>query len=151
MDTESLKKETMQEAKEIIRSPEAAFEAVKKLTGLVIGLSIASTSFTFAMRFVLEGDTPMIFGSLALFWGGYLFAHYAATGKVIHQKGKGKKLPGDRLKAVLAVGGIVLILAGLTFFPVPVIRGEIARASLALLVSASGYVLAHYGFTGSLL
>ncbi|MDY6769762.1 MAG: hypothetical protein SVU88_02195 [Candidatus Nanohaloarchaea archaeon] len=135
----------------VLNDPEAVFTAVKTLTGLGIGLSIASVSFAFAMVFIRQGRTLLLFAALALFWSGYLFAHYTATGQLIHQHGSGRALPRDRYRAASAVLGVLLLLAGLTAVPLPAVKGDILNTSLAALAAAAGYVLAHYGLTDSLL
>lgn len=132
----------------IVTDPDAAFAAVKQVTGVGIGLSIASVSFALATVYVQRTAIAPLFAALALFWSGYLFAHYAATGKLIHQGGEGTALPADRRRAVLAVGGVLLLLAGLTALPLPAARGNIAATSLTALTAGVGYVVAHYGFTG---
>ncbi|MDY6766283.1 MAG: hypothetical protein SVW77_02850 [Candidatus Nanohaloarchaea archaeon] len=132
----------------VLTEPETAFDTVKKLTGLGIGMSVASVSFALATTFVQRGNATMMFVSLALFWSGYLFAHYTATGKIIHQGGSGRKIPESRVRAVLAVAGILLLLASITAIPLPAVQGDAVHTALAGLTAGLGYVMAHYGFTG---
>ncbi|MFB6294923.1 MAG: hypothetical protein ABEI97_04135 [Candidatus Nanohaloarchaea archaeon] len=133
---------------QVVTDPDAAFDLVTTVTGVGIGLSISSVSFALTAVFLQRGSTTLVFPALALFWAGYLFAHYAATGKVIHQGGGGTTLPSDRSKAVMAVAGVLMLLVGITTFPLPAARGDIPLASLTVLVAGVGYVVAHYGFTG---
>ncbi len=135
----------------VMTDPDTAFTLVKQVTGIGIGISISSVSFSLTVIFVQQGRTAPVFVALALFWGGYLLAHYTATGKVIHQAGSHTALPTDRRKAVLAVLGVTLLLAGITAVPLPAASGDIATTSAAVLVAATGYLMAHYGFTGDLL
>ncbi|MDY6766452.1 MAG: hypothetical protein SVW77_03725 [Candidatus Nanohaloarchaea archaeon] len=128
--------------------PDAVFAAVKQGTGVVIGLAVASVSLALATVYVRQSAAAPLFASLALFWSGYLFAHYAASGKIIHQTGEGTKLPDSRRSAVLAVAGVLLLLAGVTAAPLPAARGDIPLTSFTVLIAAFGYVMAHYGFTG---
>lgn len=133
---------------EFLKDPERSFELVKKLTGLSIGLSVASVSFSMTVTFVHQGDFMMVFASLALFWSGYVFAHYTSTGTLIHQSGEGDTIPEGRIQAFMAFAGILLILAGMSAVPYPAVRGDVLGTSVAALVTALGYVSAHYGFTG---
>ncbi len=151
MDVEKRWEEANQHLAAFLGDPDRVYDAAKMVLGVVTGLSVAGVSFGLAMVAVYRGSTVSVFGALALFWSGYLFAHYAATGKVIHQRGEGKVLPKSRFRAVAAVVGVLLLLAGLTGLPFPAVRGDMAGASLTGLTAAFGFLIAHYGFTGDLL
>ncbi|MDY6768949.1 MAG: hypothetical protein SVW02_02470 [Candidatus Nanohaloarchaea archaeon] len=151
MEVQEKWREANREAADTLNDPEQAFSWIKRLSGLAIGLSVSSVSFAFAVTYVQQGSTVLVFAALALFWSGYLFAHYTATGKLIHQGGSGEKLPGTRFRDALAVIGILLILSGITVMPYPVVEGDLVKMSLAGLTAGVGYVIAHYGFTGDLM
>lgn len=151
MDLKETWRELNQRLAAFLDDPDQVYETAKRLTGAVIGLSVAGVSFALAMVSVYRGDTLAVFAALALFWSGYLFAHYTATGKFIHQPGGGRVLPENRVAGGIAVIGVLLLLAGLTALPFPAVRGDLMGASLAGLTAALGFLLSHYGFTGDLL
>lgn len=101
----------------------------------------------FAARFALQDAFLHVFGSVALCWSGYLFAHYTATGTFVHGPGRGKKQPSDTAEAAAAVAGVFLVLAGLTLLPFALIHGNVVTASASTFTAFLGYILSHYGLT----
>lgn len=151
MDIKERWREMNRATAETLDDPEYVFTVARKGLGLLVGLSVASVSFGFGIIFLRQGRTGLVFASALLFWSGYLFAHYTTTGKLIHQRGEGGELPRERSRELLALTGILLVLAGITALPFPVVEGDTVMASLAAATAGIGYIMAHLGLTGSLM
>lgn len=135
----------------IMEDPEEAFQAVRKATGIAIGLTIAGAATSLGLFHVNRGGRVEVFLAAALFWIGYLFAHYTATGKLIHQRSAGGSHSLGRRDRYLTGIGILLALTGATMMPLAVARGDIPGTAVAVIVGGIGYILAHYGLTGTLM
>ncbi|MFB6167101.1 MAG: hypothetical protein ABEJ62_02465 [Candidatus Nanohaloarchaea archaeon] len=135
----------------VLKDPEEAWNAVKKITGVSIGVSIASVSLSFTVHYVRYGRPMQVFLASLLFWVGYLFAHYSATGKLLHQVQEGQILSGSRRENLAAIFGVLLLLVGTTGIPFAASQGRIFYTTLSALVAALGYLLAHRGLTGQLM
>lgn len=134
-----------------MEDPDEAFHVVRKLTGIAIGLTIAGTAGSLGLFYVQQGARIEVYLSAALFWLGYLFAHYTATGMLIHQRSAGESLDLDRRERYLTATGILLALIGATWMPLAAGQGDVGTTTLAIIVGGGGYVMVHYGLTGTLL
>lgn len=140
-----------EEARLIVEDPDEAFRVVRKLTGIAIGLTIAGTAGSLGLFYVRQGARTEVYLSTALFWLGYLFAHYTATGTLIHQRSSGGSLDLDRRERYLTAVGVLLALVGATWMPLAAAQGDVGTTTLAIIVGGGGYVMAHYGLTGTLM
>lgn len=131
--------------------PDLVLEYVRRGVGVTIGLAIASAAVSFGLFYVLAGETLEVFIAAFLFWAGYLFAHYEATGLLIHQGGDGGAFPLDDREKLFTGIGAILLLVGATGLPLAASRGDILATNLAVFLAGLGYITAHYGLTGEAL
>ncbi len=128
--------------------PDRVLEYTRRGIGVAIGLSIASAAVSFGIYYVLRGETLRVYLAAFLFWIGYLFAHYEATGLLLHQGGgDGDLFPMDSMEKLLSTAGIILILVGGTGLPLSVARNDILATNVAVFIAGIGYLIAHYGLT----
>ncbi|MFB6077040.1 MAG: hypothetical protein ABEK12_02835 [Candidatus Nanohaloarchaea archaeon] len=139
------------EFERLLDDPEAAFQAVKRGLGVAIGLSVAAVGIALGLFAVLQGETMEVFTTALLFWTGYLFAHYAATGRIIHPVGGEPGQQTNRRERVFIVIGALMALVGATVIPLTVARGSIVETYFAAVTVLAGYLLTHYGLTDALL
>ncbi len=109
----------------------------RQALGLVVGGTIVTVSSSFALYYVDREDPVRVFIAVLLAWTGYLFTHYVVTGKVVHQASTDT--------------GACLIFAGLAIAAIAVGAGDLVTGSVALVLAAAGYVIAHYELTSTLL
>lgn len=139
------------EAALILDDPDEAFRVVRKLTGITIGLTIAGAAGSLGLFYVQQGARLEVYLAAALFWLGYLFAHYTATGTLIHQRSAGGMLELDRRERALTATGILLALVGATWMVLAAAQGDTLTTAAALIIGGAGYVMAHYGLTETLM
>lgn len=117
----------------------------------IMGASIVSVSVSFGIHYVQQ-DMPLhAFVAALLTWGGYLTAHYALTGKLLHLPHDGgiNRLPPRRIAGALLGTAIMTISFSAAF--ILVTRGKFFIASIGVAVAFLAYILVHYETTGTLL
>ncbi len=135
----------------LIQDPEAIFNLVKRFTGVMTGFILIAVAISFGMHYVREEDVIRVFISVMIGWSGYLFSHYMATGKFIHQRQHQHLLPSDPKKILGGIYGILMIAAGIAIWAVSINQNDLIAMILGMYLSLLGYLIAHYDFTGDLL
>lgn len=139
------------EGRGILNNEEATFQMVNRFMGVLTGFTVIAVAMSFGVYFVKQTDVLRVFISATLGWGGYLFAHYSATGKFIHQKQRQHTLPSDWKKVVGGCYGILNIAAGMAIWAVSLNIENITAMILGSFLFLLGYLIAHYEFTGDML
>lgn len=135
----------------VLQEPDVLFAMVKRAIGLVIGISVVAVSMSFGMFYVQHERFLEVFISATLGWSGYLFAHYSATGKFIHQQQDQHLFPSSTRKILGGIAGILVLTAGITIWAISLQQGDRITGLLGSGVFLAGYIIAHYEFTGDLL
>lgn len=136
---------------EALQDPDTMFDIVKKSAGLIVGLSVVAVAVSFGFYYVQREHTLNVFISSTLGWAGYLFAHYSATGKFIHQKQSQHLLPKSTRNILGGIFGILILTAGLSIWALALQQSDILTTILGAMIFLAGYTIAHYEFTGDIL
>jgi hypothetical protein len=148
----SEKEPTQWEAQQpLLQDSEALFNLVKKFTGVMTGFAVIAVSISFGLYYARQEDVIRVLVAATLGWSGYLFAHYMATGKFIHQQQDQRILPNDLRSIVGGIYGILMITAGIAIWAVSFRQQAFITMILGLFLALLGYLIAHYKFTGDIL
>lgn len=126
-------------------------QTARKLTGLIIGITVFAAATAFSLYYIQQDAPVRVFLAAIMAWGAYLLAHYAVSGRLVHQPAEHHTVPTDRKRLVAAIIGFLLLVAGLTAGFTAVGQSELLLATIAFIVAFTGYVITHYGITGTLL
>lgn len=138
-------------ARSVLLDTEATFRLVNKLMGVLTGFALIAVAMSFGMYYVKQEDVIRVFISTTLGWAGYLFAHYSATGKFIHQGKHQHTLPSDWKKILGGTYGILQITAGIAIWVIALSQEDLLTMILGSFVALLGYLIAHQEFTGDVL
>ncbi len=130
---------------------ETLFDIARRTAGLIIGMSVVAVAMSFGMFYVQQERFLEVFISATLGWSGYLAAHYAATGKFIHQRQEQHVLPQSSRKILGGISGVLILTAGIAIWAISLQQGDRLTSVLGALIFLAGYTIAHYEFTGDLL
>lgn len=136
---------------ETLEDPEKTFQQVKKAVGVFTGISVAAVSASFGMYYVQHNDVLRVFLSAMLGWSGYLGAHYAATGKFIHQKSEQHLIPKSKRNIFGGILGIIIVTGGITVWAISMGQADALFGVVGAYLFLIGYLIAHYEFCGEIL
>jgi hypothetical protein len=122
---------------------------------------MAATSIGLSSGFIWasEGKAVLVVIAAAAAWFGYLFAHYAVTGRLLDSESRSTDGFGGREALDLestwqyaaVVVGVCVLIAGMVIGAVYINRGDHLLTNLGGALFLGGYVIAHYGATRELL
>lgn len=135
----------------LLDDPIALFNLTRKILGILSGLVVVAVGISFTMFHVYNNQPINVFVSIMLAWSGYLFAHYVATGKFIHQKQEQHLLPHSHRKLAGSLFGVLILVAGATIWIFSWIHADVLTTILGVMTMLIGYLITHYELTGELL
>lgn len=138
-------------SKYILEDPEKTFSLVKTSGGMLTGAILIATGATFAMHYVEQGEPINVYLSTLLAWSGYLFAHYVATGKFIHQRKHQHVVPHNLRNILGGIFGILMLIAGVTVSILAGAQGDLLVTIAGIVIGFTGYLISHVEFCGELL
>lgn len=135
----------------LLNDTDRLFSIVSRAVGVILGMLVVAVATSFALFYVRQDETISVFAASTLAWFGYLFAHYAATGRFIDQRPEQHMFPSSRHKIIAGVVGVLVVTAGVTIWIVSLGRGDLVFSIVGACIFLLGYLIAHYEFTGELL
>lgn len=86
-------------------------------------------------------------------WGGYLFAHYLATGNVIDEGGDSRDfhLPAETKRRFFVVIGSIMMVIAIPTGIYGMHTTSLPITALAVLIFLTGYYTAHYSISSQIL
>lgn len=120
-----------------------------KWTGFGCCFGVTSVSLSAGFLWAKQGRAALTFVSAFAAWTGYLFAHYAVTGRFI-DSAETVRRPNGTEAFGLVVGGAVLI-SGMVIGSQGIRVESFPLTQAGAVLFLSGYVIAHYATEKTLL